>query len=129
MIRCIALAAALLLAASAHAEWVELGKYRVTGYCPCARCCGKTDGITADGTNARTCPDRVVSAPKGVPLGTRLWIDGVGLVVAHDRGGKIKGHRMELFFQDHQAALNWGIQQRRVFIWKGTSPPTAGPMQ
>ena len=129
MNRCIALAAALLLVASAHAEWVELGKYRVTGYCPCVRCCGKTDGITADGTNARTCPDRVVSAPRGIPFGTNLWIDGVGSVVVHDRGGKIKGRRMELFFQDHQAALDWGVQQRRVFIWKGAAPPTAGPMQ
>lgn len=125
----LAAAAVLLWTASAHAEWVELGKYRVTGYCPCVRCCGKSDGITADGTNARTCPDRVVAAPREIAFGTRLWIEDVGPAVVHDRGGKIKGHRMELFFQDHRAALNWGVQERRVFIWKESSPPATGPTQ
>lgn len=124
MPRWAALTIVLLLAASARAEWVEMGTYRVTGYCPCVRCCGKSDGITADGTNARTSPDRVVAAPREFPFGTRLWIDGIGLAVVHDRGGKIKGRRMEAFFADHQSALNWGVQKQRVFIWKGASPPT-----
>ena len=67
--------------------WQALGEYRITGYCPCVICCGKSDGITADGTYAPGFTGRLVSAPKEIPFGTVLWIDGVGAVAVHDRGG------------------------------------------
>ena len=62
--------------------WRFLGVWRVTGYCPCSKCCGKwADGVTANGTAISTCAVRIVAAPPGVPFGTRLWIDEVGVVV------------------------------------------------
>lgn len=81
----ILLCLALVLPADrAYADWQTLGTYRITGYSACARCCGKSDGITADGTYAPAAKGRIVAAPRGIPFGTRMWIDGVGEVVVHD---------------------------------------------
>jgi len=33
-----------------------------------------------------------------------------------DRGGAIKGNRLDLFFQTHQQALEWGVQHLDVLI-------------
>ena len=107
----------VLPADRAYADWQALGTYRVTGYSACVRCCGKSDGITADGTYAPAAKERIVSAPKEIPFGTRMWIDGVGQVVVHDRGGAIRGRRLEQFFHTHKEALQWGVQERKVYIW------------
>ena len=48
-------------------------KFKVTGYCPCKKCCGKTDGITASGVLAT--PDHTIAAPKEYPFGTRIVLD------------------------------------------------------
>ena len=117
------LTAALLwfAAGAAFADWQPVGKYRVSAYCPCAVCCKKADGITADGTYAPGSKDRIVAAPKEFPFGTKLWIEGVGVVVVHDRGTAMRGHQLDLFFPKHKAALKWGVQQRAVFLWTDKS--------
>ena len=48
--------------------------YKVTAYCDCKECCGKTDGITASGKKAKQ--GRTVAAPPEIKLGTKLDIDG-----------------------------------------------------
>ncbi len=102
--------------AAGDALWATLGEYEITAYCPCARCCGKwADHITADGTDTRTCADRIVAAPRDIPFGTILYVEGLGKVVVHDRGGAIRGKRLDLYFPTHQAALEWGRVTRRVW--------------
>lgn len=62
-----------------------LGRYKITGYDTCAKCCGKSDGITASGviaTVGRTC-----AAPESIPFGTKLHIEGIGERIVEDRGG------------------------------------------
>lgn len=62
-----------------------LGNYKITGYDPwCAHCCGKTNGITASGTQAQV--GRTVGA-KGIPYGTKIYIEGYGTYVVEDTGG------------------------------------------
>lgn len=102
-------------------SWRALGVWRVTAYCPGPCCCGKwADGFTADGTDTRTGQDRIIAAPPGMPFGTRLYIEGVGPVVVHDRGGAIKGRRLDLFHETHGDALLWGVRNRRVWVWGTT---------
>jgi 3D (Asp-Asp-Asp) domain-containing protein len=114
----ILLCLALVLPADrAYADWQPLGTYRITGYSACVRCCGKSDGITADGTYAPAAKERIVAAPREIPFGTRLWIEGVGEVVVHDRGGAIRGQRVEQFFHTYKEAVQWGVQKRKVYIW------------
>jgi 3D (Asp-Asp-Asp) domain-containing protein len=104
-------------AAAPSGAWKPMGEYRVTGYAACVACCGKSDGITADGTYAPGFKGRLASAPKDFPFGTTLWVEGVGLVEVHDRGGAIKGRRLELFFQKYREAIQWGVQKRQVWVW------------
>jgi len=76
-----------------------LGRYWITGYDACKACCGKTDGITASGTKAQV--GRTCAAPKSFTFGERLYIDGLGERVVEDRGGAIKGAKIDVFCTDH----------------------------
>lgn len=93
----------------------SLGEFVITAYCPCSQCCGEwADGITASGTVAtegRTC----AVDPDVIPLGTTIEIDGVKYV-AEDIGGAIKGNRVDICFNDHRSAVQYGVKTREVFI-------------
>lgn len=89
-------------------------EYVITAYCPCEKCCGKSDGITASGEKA--IEGVTVAADTDVlPFGTKVIIDGNTYTV-QDRGGAIKGNRIDLYFDSHQEALNFGRQTKEVTI-------------
>ena len=54
--------------------------------------------------------------PKVIPMGTRLYVEGYGSAIAADQGNAIKGHRIDLFFDSHQEALNFGKKTVQVTI-------------
>ena len=87
----------------------------ITAYCPCVKCCGKSDGITASGTKAKQ--GRTVAVdPRCIPYGTEIIIDGQ-TYIAEDCGGAIKGsNRIDLFFSSHEQALSFGRQTKKVRI-------------
>jgi 3D (Asp-Asp-Asp) domain-containing protein len=91
----------------------SLGVYRVTAYCPCVRCCGKSDGITASGYQIQP-GDKLCAAPREFPFGTILSIPGYGTVKVLDRGGAIKAKKLDVLFPTHQEALNWGVQYLEI---------------
>lgn len=98
-------------------QFVSLGAFRVTAYCPCVKCCGKCDGITATGTQA-TQGRTIAVDPDVIPYGTTVYIDGVPYV-AEDCGGAIKEQRIDLFFYDHADALEFGVQEKEIYILEG----------
>lgn len=99
-------------------EEKHIERYTVTAYCPCVKCCGKSNGITASGIKA--VEGVTVAADTNIlPFGTKIYIDGVGERIVQDRGGAIKGNRIDLYFSDHQSALNFGRQTKEVTIMKG----------
>lgn len=89
--------------------WIAV---EATGYCPCINCCGKTNGITASGKKAQA--NHTIAAPSTYKFGTQIEIKGYGTYVVEDRGGAINGNRIDIFFNTHQEALNWG--RRTVYI-------------
>ena len=90
-----------------------LGEFVATAYCSCAYCCGKTDGITASGTHCTA--GRTIAADTSIfPFGTELVIDGHTYVV-EDVGGAIGGHRIDIYFDSHQEALNYGRRTVQVY--------------
>lgn len=93
----------------------SLGEFVITAYCPCEKCCGEyADGITASGTVAtegRTC----AVDPEVIPLGTEIEIDGVKYI-AEDVGGAIKGRRIDICFNDHRSALQYGVKCKEVYV-------------
>jgi len=52
------------------------------------------------------------------PFGTRMYVPGYGMGTVEDRGSAIKGaNRLDLFFESHQKALEWGRRQVKVEIF------------
>lgn len=90
---------------------------KVTAYCPCEICCGKwADGQTASGYWIQP-GDRFVAAPKHIPFGTKMIIPGYNNdkpVEVKDRGGAITVSRLDVYFDDHQEALIWGVQYLEI---------------
>lgn len=91
----------------------------VTAYCACSKCCGPdAAGITASGKDVSYNDGRFVAADRKLPFGTKLVIPGYSeaAVEVIDRGGAIKGDKLDVFFPTHDAALEWGRQMVAVTI-------------
>jgi len=54
--------------------------------------------------------------PRVIPLGTKLYVEGYGYGTASDTGGEIKGARLDVFFENRQQALKWGLKRVEVLI-------------
>lgn len=102
-----------------------LGKYKLTAYCPCEKCCGvwgknrplDDEGnvivITASGERAKE--GVTVAADISVlPFGTVILIDGNEYIV-QDRGGSVKGNQIDIYFESHQEALEFGVQYKEIY--------------
>jgi len=107
-------------------ELVSLGEFRITAYCHCEKCCGDwskdrptdEDGkllvYTASGELA--VEGMTIAADTSVlPFGTEVIIDGNRYIV-QDRGRVIKNNRIDVYFENHQDALEFGVQYKEVFI-------------
>jgi 3D (Asp-Asp-Asp) domain-containing protein len=94
---------------------------RVTGYCPCRKCCGKSsDGITASGHRIRR-GDEFVAADKTLSFGTEVIVPGYNNsnpVEVLDRGRAIHGNRLDVFFNSHRKAQAWGVRYLLVKVQK-----------
>lgn len=83
--------------------------------------CGKkpnhpTYGITRTGTKARY--GVIAVDPKIIPLGTRVYVPGYGYARAEDTGGAIKGHRIDLCFENTKEAKKYGVKKIKIYILK-----------
>ena len=94
----------------------NIGTYKLTAYCACKKCCGKTDGITASGVKA--VEGVTVAADTNLPFGTNIIIDGHEYTV-QDRGGAIKGNKIDIYFDSHQKALEFGVQYKDIYVKGG----------
>jgi len=65
-----------------------------------------TNNITATGKEVH---EGIVAVdPKIIPLGTEIEIKGIGTFIAEDTGGKIKGNRIDIFFNSKDEAKKFG---------------------
>ncbi|MEM9753872.1 MAG: 3D domain-containing protein [Planctomycetota bacterium] len=102
---------------------VRVVRMTVTAYCPCTTCCGEhADGITASGKPVTHNAGRFVAADtEHFPMGTMLRVPGYAgddPVPVLDRGGAIKGTKLDVFFPDHETAKAWGVKSLRVEVWE-----------
>jgi len=71
-------------------------------------------GVTASGMMAQV---GVVAVDTNViPFHTRLYIEGYGFAVAGDRGGAIRGEKVDLFFDTREETVQFGRRHIRVWI-------------
>lgn len=107
-----------------------LGEFKITAYCSCRKCCGKyADNRPHDKDgNEIVYGAACIELKQGVsiaadtslfPFGTELVIDGHKYIV-QDRGGFIKGKRIDIYFSDHQAANEFGVKYKNVYIERTT---------
>ncbi len=116
----------------------EVMTFEVTGYCNCGSCCGwkrswfglgapviaygpnkgapKEVGITANGSRTRR--GTVAADTTVLPFGTIIYVAGYGYGKVEDRGGAIKGNRLDMWFSSHAAAKKWGRRTIRVKVWR-----------
>ena len=94
----------------------NLGRFKLTAYCACPKCCGAwADGVTYTGTKA-TAGRTIAVDPDVIPLGSVVSINGREYV-AEDIGGAIDGNRVDIFFNSHAEALEFGVQYADVSIY------------
>ncbi|MGI6350031.1 MAG: 3D domain-containing protein [Eubacteriales bacterium] len=93
----------------------------VSAYCACPICCGiYSNGYTA--TGAKATQYVTIAAPRNIPFGTRIYIPyfkdapNGGIFVVQDRGGAITNNRLDVYFDSHRAALNFGRKNLEVHI-------------
>jgi 3D (Asp-Asp-Asp) domain-containing protein len=95
----------------------------VTAYSPDERSCGDSaDGITSSIHNVYTNAMKLVAADSRIlPLGSMISVPGYdngNVVPVLDRGGAIKGHRLDLLFPTHEAARKWGVKKLPITVWE-----------
>ncbi len=99
-------------------QWQTV-RMRVTAYCPCSKCCGESaDGITANGHRIRS-GDTLAAADKKFSFGTEMIVPGYNNdnpIEVLDRGGAIRGNKLDVFFNSHRQALEWGVRYLDVKV-------------
>jgi 3D (Asp-Asp-Asp) domain-containing protein len=102
---------------------VKTMRMLVTAYSPDERSCGKwADGITASGYSVWTNAGKLVAADTHLlPFGSLLTIpgyNGSNPVPVLDRGGKIRGQRLDVLYPTHAIATRWGAQTLTITVWE-----------
>ncbi len=98
--------------------------FTCTAYCSCKKCCGSYSpevrgGVAHTATGTVPQEGRTIAVdPSVIPYGTKVAIDGMGMYVAEDCGGAIKGNHIDIYFDTHEGALQFGTKRLYVTIVK-----------
>ncbi|MGW6382939.1 ubiquitin-like domain-containing protein [Peribacillus butanolivorans] len=80
--------------------------------------CKGCSGVTSTGVNLKSNPDAKIIAvdPSVIPMGSKVYVDGYGYAVAADKGGAIKGNRIDVFFSSKNDAYRWGVKKVKIRV-------------
>ena len=88
-----------------------LGRFKLTAYSGPQG--GKAKAITATGTSARA--GRTVAVdPRVIPLGSRIFVEGVGERIAEDVGSGVKGNHIDVYVPSLSEANQFGVKHLRA---------------
>lgn len=95
--------------------------FNTSAYCSCAKCCGKTNGITSSGVKASSwC---TLAAGKAYPVGTIIYIPALsnkpngGWFIVQDRGGAISNNKLDVYMGTHSQALQFGRKNLECYVY------------
>lgn len=100
-------------------EYEDMGTFKVSFYTAGYESTGKRPGdrgygITKSGAMASKGITLAVD-PNVIPLGTYIYIEGIGFGVAQDTGGAIKGNKIDVYVDDVNYAYQMGIKNAKVY--------------
>ena len=99
----------LLAAAPSRGAGPRTLSVRATHYC--ASCGG---GRTATGRSART--RGLAVDPRVIPLGSRVYVPGHGVLVADDTGGAIRGRRIDIRLSSRGGCARRGVKRMTIRV-------------
>lgn len=108
-----------------ESELIKLGEFKLTAYCSCSKCCGKwancrpvdeygNEIVLGASGEKLTAGYSLAVDPKLIPYGTKLLINGQ-IYEAQDCGGAIKDKRIDVYFNNHSDAVEFGVQYADVY--------------
>jgi 3D (Asp-Asp-Asp) domain-containing protein len=104
----------------------SIGPVRVSAYTYQIPGNGAHGSVTRSGTVVRWGTAAV--DPQVIALGSRLQVEGFDTIfIAEDTGGAVIGNRIEIFFPDEAAALQFGVRYLQVTVLDD-SPPRPIPL-
>lgn len=97
----------------------SLGTFTITAYCGCANCCGayaenRGEVVTGAIGEPLTANYSIAVDPNVIAFNEVVLINGKEYE-AQDTGGAIKGNRIDIYFDNHEDAVNYGVQYIEVF--------------
>ena len=105
---------------------ISLGEFKLTAYCSCVKCCGfwaygrpldeNGNDIVIGASGERLYQGVSIAVdPAVIPYDSKVYIDGKEYI-AHDCGGAIKGNRIDVYFDNHKDALDFGVRYANVEV-------------
>lgn len=80
--------------------------------------CKGCSGVTSTGVDLKSNPGAKIIAvdPSVIPMGSKVYVEGYGYAVAADKGGAIKGNRIDVFFSSKNDAYRWGVKRVKIRV-------------
>ena len=91
------------------------GAARVTMYT-----CVELGGCNATASGLWPEVGMVAVDPKVIPLGSTIWIQGLGTFLAADTGSLVRGAHIDVFSTSYFDALEWGVQSRPIVVFEAS---------
>lgn len=88
---------------------IKLGSFKLTFY--------GDDTITASGKKPQI-NHTIAVDPRVIPLGSKVYIEGMGTYYAEDTGGAIKGNILDVFVRTEAEANRLGVKYADVYLYK-----------
>ena len=77
----------------------------------------RPNGIVYTASGAEAVQGVTIAADWSIyPPGTVLFVEGLGEMIVQDRGGAIQGQKIDVYFESHADARQFGRQNVRFYI-------------
>lgn len=95
-------------------EVINMGKFKLTAYCPCEECSKGYGRHTATGHTA--CSRHTIAVDTDViDYGSKVKI-GKYVYTAEDCGSHVNGDHIDIFFDTHEEVKEFGVKFKKVYV-------------
>ena len=93
---------------------INMGRFKLTAYCPCCRCSKGYGRSTCSGKPARSRHTIAVDTDV-IDIGSKVKIGG-HIFTAEDCGTHVQGDHIDIFFDTHEEVEEFGLRYRKVWV-------------